>query len=95
MAPVRVGINGFGRIGRNLFRAAHEAGVRSRVRRRERHHRPGDARPPTQVRLDPRPVPGLGRGAVTGRSRSTAREIKVLAERDPAALPGAISGSRW
>ena len=26
MAPVRVGINGFGRIGRNLFRAAHEAG---------------------------------------------------------------------
>src|SRR5215207_3194204 len=25
--PVRVGINGFGRIGRNLFRAAHEAGT--------------------------------------------------------------------
>ena len=27
MAPVRVGINGFGRIGRNLFRAAHESGA--------------------------------------------------------------------
>jgi glyceraldehyde 3-phosphate dehydrogenase len=27
MAKVRVGINGFGRIGRNLFRAAHEAGA--------------------------------------------------------------------
>src|SRR5919198_1265899 len=26
MAPVRVGINGFGRIGRNLYRAAYEAG---------------------------------------------------------------------
>jgi glyceraldehyde 3-phosphate dehydrogenase len=26
MAPVKVGINGFGRIGRNLYRAAHEAG---------------------------------------------------------------------
>ena len=25
MANVKVGINGFGRIGRNLFRAAHEA----------------------------------------------------------------------
>jgi glyceraldehyde 3-phosphate dehydrogenase len=27
MAKVRVGINGFGRIGRNLYRAAHEAGA--------------------------------------------------------------------
>src|SRR5688500_4217425 len=27
MAKVRVGINGFGRIGRNLFRAAYEAGA--------------------------------------------------------------------
>jgi len=26
MAAVRVGVNGFGRIGRNLYRAAHEAG---------------------------------------------------------------------
>ena len=25
--PVRVGINGFGRIGRNVFRAAHESGA--------------------------------------------------------------------
>ena len=27
MAAVKVGVNGFGRIGRNLFRAAHAAGV--------------------------------------------------------------------
>jgi glyceraldehyde 3-phosphate dehydrogenase len=27
MAPVKVGINGFGRIGRNLFRAAYESGA--------------------------------------------------------------------
>src|SRR5919198_176607 len=27
MAPVKVGINGFGRIGRNLYRAAYEAGA--------------------------------------------------------------------
>ena len=27
MAKVKVGINGFGRIGRNLFRAAYEAGA--------------------------------------------------------------------
>ncbi|MGB1583884.1 MAG: glyceraldehyde 3-phosphate dehydrogenase NAD-binding domain-containing protein, partial [Solirubrobacterales bacterium] len=25
--PVKAGINGFGRIGRNVFRAAHEAGA--------------------------------------------------------------------
>ena len=37
--PVRVGINGFGRIGRNVFRAAHEARRGHRDRRRQRHHR--------------------------------------------------------
>ena len=31
MAKVKVGINGFGRIGRNLFRAAHEAGAELEV----------------------------------------------------------------
>ena len=36
--PVRVGINGFGRIGSNFFRAAHEGGRRHRFRRRQRPH---------------------------------------------------------
>ena len=38
--PVRVGINGFGRIGRNVFRAAQAAERRHRVGRRQRPHRP-------------------------------------------------------
>ena len=84
---VKVGINGFGRIGRNLFRAAHEAGRGPRVRRGQRPDRHGDDRPPAQVRLDPR-------AASRARSRSPAtaitvdgKELKVLSERDPAALP--------
>ena len=87
MAPVRVGINGFGRIGRNLFRAAHEAGSDLEFVAVNDITDSGDPRPPAQVRLDPGPVQGRGRGAATARSRSTGSEIKVLAERDPAALP--------
>ena len=60
---------------------------RARVRRRQRPHRRRDARPPAQVRLDPRALPGRGRGDRTARSPSTASEIKVLSERDPADLP--------
>ena len=84
---VKVGINGFGRIGRNVFRAAHAAGRGPRVRRRQRPHRPGDARPPAQVRLDPRPLPGRGRGRGEASITVDGTEIKVLSERDPAALP--------
>ncbi len=69
--PVRVGINGFGRIGRNVFRAAKARGdglgeeiewvaVNDLTDSR-------DAGAPAQVRLDPRPVPGHGaRAAATG-----------------------------
>ena len=81
---VKVGINGFGRIGRNLFRAAHAVRRRPRHRRGQRPDRRRDARPPAQVRLDPRPLPGRGRGRRRRRSPSTASEIKVLSERDPA-----------
>jgi glyceraldehyde 3-phosphate dehydrogenase len=84
--PVRVGINGFGRIGRNVFRAAHEsdadvevvavnditdAGTLGHLLRYDSVYGPF---PDTvEVRDD-----GL---AIDG------REIKVLAERDPAQLP--------
>ena len=89
--PVRVGINGFGRIGRNVFRAAQGARGAATTIEWVAVNDLTDARTLAhllQVRLDPRALPGQRRGrAATARSRSTARELKVLAERDPAALP--------
>ena len=43
---LRVGINGFGRIGRNVFRARFESERRHRVGRGQRHHRRPDPRAP-------------------------------------------------
>ena len=86
MAPVKVGINGFGRIGRNLFRAAHEAGADLDV----------------VAVNDITDVPTLAHllkyDSILGRFPGEVREgdgaivvegneVKVLAERDPAALP--------
>ena len=56
MAKTRVGINGFGRIGRNFFRAAHERGARLRDRRVQRPRRRADDGAPPQARLGARPV---------------------------------------
>ena len=86
MAPVKVGINGFGRIGRNLFRAAHEAGADLDV---VAVNDITDA--PTLAHL-------LKYDSILGRFPGEVREgdgaivvdgneVKVLAERDPAALP--------
>jgi glyceraldehyde 3-phosphate dehydrogenase len=86
MAPVKVGINGFGRIGRNLFRAAHEAGAELDIVAVNditdvatlAHLLKYDSilgRFPGEV------AEGDGAIVVDG------NEIKVLAERDPAALP--------
>src|SRR5271154_6270048 len=61
--PVRVGINGFGRIGRNVFRAAKPPGETT-----------GDATEGGGVSGEP---------ALEG----DGGELKVLAERDPGALP--------
>ena len=84
--PVRVGINGFGRIGRNVFRAAYErgadiewVGINDLVD------------PPTIAHLlkydsNYGPFPGevsAGDGGLV----VDGNEIRVLAERDPAALP--------
>ncbi len=83
---VKVGINGFGRIGRNLFRAAHEAGsdlefvaVNDLI----------DAEMCAHLLATTRSW-----AASRARSRSTdggikvdGKEIKVLNEKDPAALP--------
>jgi glyceraldehyde 3-phosphate dehydrogenase (phosphorylating) len=83
---VKVGINGFGRIGRNLFRAAHEAGsdlefvaVNDLIDAEMIAH---------LLRYDS--VLGRFKGEVEvtdGGIRVDGAEIKVLNEKDPAALP--------
>src|SRR6185295_10637381 len=88
---VKVGINGFGRIGRNVFRAAHAAGadlefvaVNDLVDPATMAHLlKYDSilgRFPGEVEA------GDGAIAVDG------REVKMLSERDPAALPWADLG---
>jgi glyceraldehyde 3-phosphate dehydrogenase len=84
--PVRVGINGFGRIGRNVFRAASERGadiewvaINDLVD------------PPTIAHLlkydsNYGPFHGTVEATDTG-LRVDGHEIRVLAERDPASIP--------
>jgi glyceraldehyde 3-phosphate dehydrogenase len=84
--PVRVGINGFGRIGRNVFRAAYENGadiewlaVNDLVDPKTIAH---------LLKYDSNygPFPGKVEATDTG-FRVDGNEIRVLAERDPASLP--------
>ena len=84
--PVRVGINGFGRIGRNVFRAAYERGadiewlaVNDLVDPKTIAH---------LLKYDSNygPFPGTVEASDAG-FRVDGTEIRVLAERDPAALP--------
>ena len=83
---VRVGINGFGRIGRNVFRAAHERGadiewlaVNDLVDPKTIAH---------LLKYDSNygPFPGTVQATDTGLVVN-GKEIRVLAERDPGALP--------
>jgi glyceraldehyde 3-phosphate dehydrogenase len=83
---VKVGINGFGRIGRNLFRAAHEAGAGLEI------VAVNDITEADMLAHLLKYDSVLGRfpGEVDARDGAIAvdgTEIKVLAERDPAALP--------
>ena len=94
MAKVKVGINGFGRIGRNLFRAAHEAGAELEFVAVNDITDAGDARPPAQVRLDPRPLPRRGRGAATARSPSTGPRSRCSPSATRPTCRGASSASR-
>jgi glyceraldehyde 3-phosphate dehydrogenase len=83
---VRVGINGFGRIGRNVFRAAHERGADIEWLA-------------VNDLVDPKTIAHLLKydstyGPFPGEVKATERglvvngqEIRVLAERDPASLP--------
>src|SRR6201991_4547856 len=84
--PVRVGINGFGRIGRNVFRAAYERGADIEWLA-------------VNDLVDPKTIAHLLKydsnyGPFPGEVRATeaafsvdGKEIRVLAERDPAKLP--------
>ena len=86
MAPVKVGINGFGRIGRNMFRAAYEAGAEIEIVAVN-----DIADLPTLAHLlKYDSILGRFPGEVAEGDGSLVvdgNEIKVLAERDPAALP--------
>ena len=83
---VKVGINGFGRIGRNVFRAAHAAGadldfvaVNDLVDTATMAH---------LLKYDSILGRFPGEVSVAGDSISVdGKELKVLSERDPAALP--------
>jgi glyceraldehyde 3-phosphate dehydrogenase len=86
MAPVKVGINGFGRIGRNLFRAAHESGAEIEV---VAVNDITDV-PTLAHLLKYDSILGRFPGEVSegdGAISVDGQEINVLAERDPAALP--------
>jgi glyceraldehyde 3-phosphate dehydrogenase len=85
--PVRVGINGFGRIGRNVFRAAKAAGADIEwVAANDLT----DARTLAHLlKYDSILGPYQGTVEQSGEGAITidGSELKVLAERDPAALP--------
>src|ERR671923_740626 len=86
MAPVKVGINGFGRIGRNLYRAAYEAG--SELEFVAVNDITDAATLAHLLKYDS--ILGRFPGRVEARDEAIVvdgREIRVLAERDPAALP--------
>jgi glyceraldehyde 3-phosphate dehydrogenase len=82
----RVGINGFGRIGRNFFRAQHQLGADIEI---VAVNDLGDAKTMAHLlKYDSvlGPFPGdveLGDGVI----RAAGEEMKMLGERDPAGLP--------
>jgi glyceraldehyde 3-phosphate dehydrogenase len=84
--PVRVGINGFGRIGRNVFRAAHESDADIEI---VAVNDITDAATLTHL-LKYDSVYGPFGGEVVERGGNIVvdgREVQVLAERDPGQLP--------
>jgi glyceraldehyde 3-phosphate dehydrogenase len=91
MAKTRVGINGFGRIGRNFFRASLTRDTDFEL---VAFNDLGDV--PTMAHLLAYdsllgPIDG-GATAEAGSIKAAGRELKGLAERDPAALPWADLG---
>src|SRR3954468_3608302 len=83
--PVRVGINGFGRIGRNVFRAAQESGADVEIVAVNDITDAGTLAHLLKYDSVYGPLPGVE--AADGAIRVDGREIKVLAETDPTQLP--------
>src|SRR5438105_14409097 len=84
--PVRVGINGFGRIGRNVFRAADEAAAEIEWLAVNAIVDPHTIAHLLKYDSNYGPFPGEVEATDTG-FRVDRDEIRVLAERDPASLP--------
>ncbi len=84
--PVRVGINGFGRIGRNVFRAAYERGAEIEWLAVNDLVDPETIAHLLKYDSNYGPFPGRVTATETG-LRVDRDEIRVLAERDPASLP--------
>jgi glyceraldehyde 3-phosphate dehydrogenase len=83
---VRVGINGFGRIGRNVFRAAYERGAEIEWLAVNDLVDPKTIAHLLKYDSTYGPFPGDVHATDSGLSVD-GREIRVLAERDPASLP--------
>jgi glyceraldehyde 3-phosphate dehydrogenase len=89
---VRVGINGFGRIGRNVFRAAHERGADIEWLALNDLVDPKTIAHLLKYDSTYGPFPGEVEATDAG-LRVDGREIRVLAERDPGALPWSELGA--
>src|SRR5690242_6764024 len=87
---IRVGINGFGRIGRNLFRAAMAQGKAAEQLEWVAVNDVADTKTLAYL-LEYDSILGPYPGSVSEKGDDAievdGRELKVLAERDPAALP--------
>jgi glyceraldehyde 3-phosphate dehydrogenase len=86
MLALRVGINGFGRIGRNFYRAALESGAQFEV---VAFNDLGDLETMAHLLRYDSTLGPLGREVELGEGTVTVagQELKALAERDPAQLP--------
>jgi glyceraldehyde 3-phosphate dehydrogenase len=84
--PVRVGINGFGRIGRNVFRAAHESGADIEWVAANDITDPKTTAHLLKYDSNYGPFPGQVEATGTG-LKVDGKELRIFAERDPAALP--------
>src|SRR5437764_5855401 len=84
--PVRVAINGFGRIGRNVFRAAYERGADIEWLAVNDLIDPHTITHLLKYDSNYGPFPGTVEATDAG-VKVDGNEIRVLSERDPAALP--------
>ena len=83
----RVGINGFGRIGRNFFRAFLDKDPGIEIVAVNDLGRARRAGAPAALRLDARPVSDNEVEVADGEIYVDGNDFRVLAERDPAELP--------